>query len=139
MELKINEGNLQKWLCYIVTLFRLMSLLLLLILYNDKSLSTPHFSQLLFCTLPVTTLYLVFVTKYLLFNKRYLDPGLPISAGYFTLSCLPIIAVHVLEWSLIIFSESVDDIFLWIAAFECFLAAYAGFYLSDMFLARGNS
>jgi len=144
----INEGELKKIITYIITACRSITLILLILMFGNTSfgifgeykLLDIQFYVLLFCVLPNTLLYLIFTAKYVFVYKRYFAPGNEISKGYFRLSYLPLVVLHVTEWLLIIFNQYFFDASPGIGALEwlvitieCVLAAYAGFYLSDMF------
>jgi len=133
-----NQGYLKKMITYAVILCRIGLLALLLGLYLINWLIDSELSKLLYITLPITFLYLVFVVKYALIRKRYFVTGKELSKSYFISSFAPLVLLHLVEMYLIIFKSTIydsnpDGLYWSVAVFECFLGAYAGFHLSDLF------
>jgi hypothetical protein len=138
MQKIINEGNLKKRITYIIITCRFITLLVLFLSWYFGKLIETQLYELMYCTLPLTVLYIVFTTKYILNHKRYFHPGNTVTKSYFTASYIPLVLLHLTEWVLVIFNEHFFDLNLeplyWcIVTLECLLGAYAGYYLTDLF------
>ena len=143
MEKTIREGSLKKWIVYIILISRII-ILLIVKMFNDVGRLTPDEFHLLFFTLlPMSALYFVLTIKFIIISKRYIPGGGIITKTYFVLSFFPLILLHLTEFVLIYFKNAINSdnyelLYWWIAIIECILAAYAGFYLSDLFSHRTN-
>ena len=141
---KLNSGLLKKTITYAVLICRLLVLSLLFIFETNGWLTETELHQLLCIILPISVLYGVFVIKFAFIRKRYFAAGNSISKGYFLWSCAPLILLHLLELTLILFKiaiygDNVGALYWWVAIIESVFGGYAGFYLSDLFSNNTNS
>jgi hypothetical protein len=130
----IIEGVLKRSIVYTIALCRLC---ILVLIFTLKLLETDVYN-LLYITLPLTTLYFIFFFKFIYINNRYLCPGRTISKSYFiTQLLIPLtlllVQIVLISFNVEIFVASIKPLFPVLISTECLLAAYTGFYLSDIF------
>lgn len=139
----VNEGTLKKRITYLIFGCRLILLIGLFLNSANAQLTDEQFERILYTILPITILYFTFIIKYLVANNRYYHPGNSITKSYLILSYIPIILVHLIELSLIVFRlqlfDEIQSLYTWIVVLEGSLAIYAGLYLSYLFVLKpGN-
>jgi hypothetical protein len=138
-----KQGFLRKWIFYIVGCSRFTILIFICIFYSQGRLTPHEFNETTALVLPISVLYLIFIGKYIIERSRYFYPGAGITRSDLIWGCAPLVILHVSEILLILFRDLIniqnnDSIFWWIAIIESMVAAYAGFYLSRLFVDSSN-
>ena len=144
MKQVITEGLLKKYLVYTIATGRLLTLLIVLMLKFYGKLLETDFYKLVYCLMPITTLYGVFLIKYIYVNKKYIHPGNTMSKSYFIIRFAPLLIIVLAELALIIFNQqifvnSIEPLFWTLLPVECLLAAYSGFYITGLFARQASS
>lgn len=134
---KYKEATLRKRLMKWVMACRFAIVVLPVISLLLSGLRPDEFRQLFFLIAPVSGLYFTLFVKY--FSQNYYEyPGLDLNPEFSDISYSLILGCNILQILLIscrsLFALPETDWFFGIVgSIEIFLAAYAGYYLSDLF------
>jgi hypothetical protein len=107
---------------------------------KDGGFLPNEFNTLLYILMPRSCLLLALFNKYIAQN-RYQRPGPLLTGNYVGLGLFFLLFLHLAELSLIVYrglygSPEGGQFFLDIALLESCTAAYAGFYLSELFTSQ---
>ena len=143
MHRDMKEGQLKKKSVILILFTRLAILLTLVLLSYFGGFTREEFTVLGYLLTPVCCLYLTLAFKFIRDN-RYLISGNTVTTGYYQTRYLLPALLYLAEFSVILLKPlfnwlTTDELYLTVVLIECFLASYAGFYLTDLFSRSGEN